>query len=157
LSEHHDGFGIKPCALSQMSRPSDSGSGLAKNNVDILDNGVHNFDFAHDHVVIQLQESTSILTISLLEKKYKNGGPLQLNASTSPLLYTTSDTSKIQLLRLCSQAEVPLYFFESVLKWAAASSKAGVDFRSGCQTWDKYLTELSFRIAPINPKVYSAP
>jgi hypothetical protein len=46
---------------------------------------------------------------------------------------------------LCSQADVPLYFFESVLKWAAASSKAGVNFSSDCQTWDKYLTELSFR------------
>jgi hypothetical protein len=53
--------------------------------------------------------------------------------------------SKIQLLKLCSQAEVPLYIFESVLKWAAASSKAGVDFSYCCQTRDKYLTELSFR------------
>jgi hypothetical protein len=120
-------------------------SGLVKNNADIIDNGVHNFDFAHDHDVIQAQECAQKLTNSILEKKYKNGGPLQFDARTSPVFYTTSDTSKIQLLKLCSQADVPLYFFESVLEWAAASSKAGVDFSSGCQTQDKYLTELSFR------------
>ena len=41
-----------------MIGPTGSGNGLAKNNVDILDNGVHNldFDFAHDHDVIQAQE-----------------------------------------------------------------------------------------------------
>jgi hypothetical protein len=146
-TEHHGEFGTKPCALSQMSGPSESGSGLAKSNADIIDNGVHNFDFefAHDHDVIQAQERAQILTNSDLEKKYKNGAPSQFDARTSPVLYTTSDTSKIQLLKLCSQAKVPLYFFESVLKWAAASSKAGVNFSSGCQTWDKYLTELSFR------------
>ena len=99
-----------------MSGPSDSGSGLVKNNADIIDNDVHNFDFAHDHDVIQAQECAQILTNSVLEKKYKNGGPLQFNAITSPVLYTTSDTNKIQLLKLCSQADVPLYFFESVLK-----------------------------------------
>ena len=38
-----------------MSGPSDGGSGLAKNNDDIIDNGVHNFDFAHDHDGIQAQ------------------------------------------------------------------------------------------------------
>ena len=81
----------------------------------------------------------------VLGKKHKNGAPPQFDARSSPVLYTTSDTSKIQLLKLCSQADVPLYFFESVLKWAAASSKAGVDFSSGCQTRDKYLTELSFK------------
>jgi hypothetical protein len=82
-----------------MSGPSDSGSGLAKNNADIIDNDVHNFDFdlAHDHDVIQAQECAQILTNSVLEKKYKNGGPLQFNARTNPNLYTTSDTSKIQL------------------------------------------------------------
>ena len=133
--------------MSKKCGPSDSGSGLAKNNADIIDNGVHNFDFdfAHDHDVIQAQEHAQILTNSVLEKKYKNGAPPQFDARTSPVLYTTSDTSKIELLKLCSQAEVPLYFFESVLKWAAASSKAGVDFSSGCQTWEKYLTELSLR------------
>ena len=41
LTEHHSEFGTKPHALSQMSGPSDSGSGLAKNNADIIDNGVH--------------------------------------------------------------------------------------------------------------------
>jgi hypothetical protein len=128
-----------------MSGLSDSGSGLAKNSDDIIDNGVHHFDFAHDHDVIQAQERAQILTNSVLEKKYKNGAPLQVDARTSPVLYTTSDTNKIQLLKLCLQADVPLYFFESVLKWAADSSKAGVDFSSGCQTWDKYLTEHSFR------------
>jgi hypothetical protein len=110
---------------------------LAKNNADIIDNSVHNFDFAHDHDVIQAQERAQIVTNSVLEKKYRYGGPLQFNAITSPVLYTSSDTSKMQLLKLCSQAEVPLYFFESVLKWAAASSKAGVDFSSGYQTRDK--------------------
>ena len=39
-------------------------------------------------------------------KKY--GGPLQFDTGTSPVLYTTSDTSKIQLLKLYLQAEVPL-------------------------------------------------
>jgi hypothetical protein len=87
--------------------------------------------------VIQAQECAQIHTNSVIEKKYQNGGALQFDAITSPVLYTTSDTNKIQLLKLCSQAEVPLYFFESVLKWAAASSKAGVDFSSGCQTWEK--------------------
>ena len=51
-TEHHGEFGTKPhTLLRQMSGPSDSGSGLAKNNADIIDNGVHNFDFdfAHDH------------------------------------------------------------------------------------------------------------
>ena len=92
-----------------MSGPSDSGSGLVKNNADIIDNDVHNFDFAHDHDVIQAQECAQILTNSFLENKNKNGGPLKFDARTSPFLYTTSDTSKIQLLKLCSQAEVPLY------------------------------------------------
>jgi hypothetical protein len=69
----------------------------------------------------------------------------QFNARTSPVLYTTSDTSKIQLLKLCSHSEVPLYIFESVPKRAAASSRTGVDFISCCQTQDKYLTELSFK------------
>ena len=103
LSEHQGDFGTKPCALlRQISGPSDSGSGLAKNNVEIIDNGVHNFDFdfAHDHDVIQAQECAQILTNSVLEEKYKNGGPLQFNARTSPDLFTTSDTSKIQLLKL---------------------------------------------------------
>ena len=86
-----------------------------------------------------------MLTNSDLEKKYKNGGPLKYNARTSPVLYTTRDNSKIQLLKVCSQPEVPLYFFESVLKYAAASSKVGVDFSSGCQTWENFFTELSFR------------
>ena len=112
---------VSICALCrQMSGPSDGGSGLDKNNDDIIDNGVHNFDFdfdiAHDHDGIQAQEHAQILTNSVFEKKYKNGDPLLFNARTSPVLYTTSDTSKIQLLKLCSQAEVPLYFFESVLK-----------------------------------------
>ena len=142
LSEQHGEFGTKPCSLRQISGSSDSGSGLAKNNADIIDNGVHNFDFAFDHDVIQAQEHTQILTNSVLDKKYQNGAPLQFYTGTSPVLYTTSDTSKIQLLKLCSQAEVPLYFFESVLKWAAASSKAGVDFSSGCQT-DRKSTRLN--------------
>ena len=145
---HHGEFGFKTLTLSrQLCEPSDSGSGLAKNSVDIINNDVHNFDFdfAHDHDVIQAQECAQILTNSVLEKKYKNGGPLQFDTRNSPLLYTTSDTSKIQLLKLCSQADVPLFFFESVLKWFAASSKAGVDFSSGCQTWEKYLNELRFR------------
>ena len=125
LSEHHGELSTKSCTLlRQMSGPSDSGSDLAKNNIDIIDNGVHNFDFAHDHDVIQAQECAQILTNSVLEKKYKNGAPLQFDTRTSPDLFTTSDTSKIQLLKLCSQTEVPLYFFESVLMWAAASSKA---------------------------------
>ena len=55
-TEHHCEFGTKPRALlRQMSGPSDGGSGLAKNNDDIIDNGVHNFDFAHDHDGIQAQ------------------------------------------------------------------------------------------------------
>jgi hypothetical protein len=93
-TEHLGEFGTKPRALSQMIGPSDSGSGLAKNSADIIDNGVHNFDFdfAHDHDVIQAQECAQILTNSVLEKKYRNGGPLQFDARTSPVLYTTSDT-----------------------------------------------------------------
>ena len=47
--EHHGEFGTKPHALGQMRGPSDSGSGLAKNNVVIIDNGVHNFDFDFAH------------------------------------------------------------------------------------------------------------
>ena len=108
-----------------MSGPSDGWSDLAKNYADIIDNGVHKFDFAHYHDGIQAQEHAQILTNSVLDKKYRNGGPFQFDARTSPVLYTTSNTSKIELLKLCSQADVPLYFFESVLKWAAASSKAG--------------------------------
>ena len=108
MSEHHGGFGTKPYALRQMIGPSDSGSGLVKNNVDIIDNGVHNFDFAHDHDAIQAQECAQIFTNSVPEKKYKNGGTLQFDTGTSPVLYTTSDTSKIQLLKLYLQAEVPL-------------------------------------------------
>ena len=104
-----------------MSGPSDSWSGLAQNKADIIDNDAHNFDFdfdfAHDHDGIQAQERAQILTNSVLEKKHKNGAPPQFDARSSPVLYTTSDTSKIQLLKLCSQAEVPLYFFESVLKF----------------------------------------
>ena len=63
LSEHHGEFGTKPHALRQMSRPSDSGSDLAKNNADIIDNGVHNFDFdfTHDHDAIQAQECAQII------------------------------------------------------------------------------------------------
>ena len=57
--------------------------------------------------------------------------------------YTTADSSKIQLLKLCSQAEVPLYFFDSVLKWAAASPKPGAVLSTGCQTRKKNLTDLS--------------
>ena len=77
LSEHHGEFGTKPCTLlRQMSEPSASGSGLVKNNADIIDNSVHNFDFALDQDVIQTQECAQILTNSVLEKKYKNGGPL---------------------------------------------------------------------------------
>jgi hypothetical protein len=144
-NKHHGEFGTKPRAHRQMSGPSDSGSGLAKNNADIIDNSVDNFDFTHDHDMIQAQECAQMLTNSVLDKIYQNGAPSQFDARTCPVHYTTSDTSKIQLLRLCSQADVPLYLFESVLKWAAASSKAGVDFSSGCQTWDKYLTALSFR------------
>ena len=108
-----------------MSGPSDGWSDLAKNYAEIIDNGVQKFDFAHYHDGIQAQECAQILTNSVLEKKYRNGGPFQFDARTSPVLYTTSNTSKIELLKLCSQADVPLYFFESVLKWAAASSKAG--------------------------------
>ena len=72
-AEHHGEFGTKPHALlRQMSGPSDGQSGLAKNNDDIIDNGVHNFDFAHDHDVIQAQEHAQILSNSVLEKKYKD-------------------------------------------------------------------------------------
>ena len=66
-----------------MSGPSDSGSGLAKNNADIIDNGVHNFDFAHDHDGIQAQERVQIFTNSVLEKKYKNGAGLSVPNTVS--------------------------------------------------------------------------
>ena len=59
-----------------------SAQGLVKNNADIIDNDVHNFDFAHDHDVIQAQECAQILTNSFLEKKNKNGGPLKFDART---------------------------------------------------------------------------
>ena len=50
LSEHHGEFSTKPYTLlREMSGLSASGSGLLKNNADIIDNGVHNFDYAHDH------------------------------------------------------------------------------------------------------------
>ena len=47
-------------------------------------------------------------------------------------------TSNIQYLKLCSQAEEPLYIFDSTLKWAAVSSKAGTDFSSDYQTQDNH-------------------
>ena len=52
-----------------------SGSGLVKNDVNIIVNGVDNldFEFAHDHDVIQAQECAQILTNSVLKKKCKNG------------------------------------------------------------------------------------
>jgi hypothetical protein len=88
LSVHHDEFGTKPCALlRQMSGPPASGSGLVKNKADIIDNGVHNFDFdfAHDHDAIQAQECAQIINNTVCEKKNKNGDPLQFNARTSPV------------------------------------------------------------------------
>ena len=89
-----------------MSGPSDSWSGLAQNKADIIDNDAHNFDFdfdfAHDHDGIQAQERAQIVTTSVFEKKYRNAGPLQLDTRNSPVLYWASDSSKIQLLKLCS-------------------------------------------------------
>ena len=60
------------------------------------------FDFAHDHDGIQAQERAQIVTTSVFEKKYRNAGPLQLDTRNSPVLYSASDFSKIQLLKLCS-------------------------------------------------------
>ena len=53
LLEHHGEFGAKTCSLTQMNEPSASGTDFAKNNVEIIENDLDHFDFAHDHVVIQ--------------------------------------------------------------------------------------------------------
>ena len=132
LPKHHVLSGTRTFTLSkQISGQSDHVTGLIKNNFDTIDNGFENLDFAHDQVDIQRQEKTSLLANSHLARKCKNSS--QFSTCTDSVLYTITDSSKIQLLKLCSQAEVPLYFFESVLKWAAASSKSGADFSAGCQ------------------------
>jgi hypothetical protein len=77
-TEHHGEFGTKPNALRQMSGPSDSGSGLAKNNFEIVDNDVHNFEFAHDNIAIQAQERAQILTNSVLEKEIQERRPFTI-------------------------------------------------------------------------------
>ena len=142
LPKHHVESGTRTLTLSkQISGQSAHGTGLIKNNFDTIENGVENLDFAHDQVDIQRQEKTSLLANSPLARKCKNSS--QFRTCTDSVLYTTTHSSKIQLLKLCSQAEVPLYFFESVLKWAAASSKSGADFSAGCQTREKYLNDHS--------------
>ena len=144
LPKHHVESGTWTLTLSkQISGQSAHGTGLIKNNVDNIENGVENLDFVHDQVDIQRQEKTSLLANSPLARKCKNSS--QFSTYTDSVLYTITDSSKIQLLRLCTHAEVPLYFFESVLKWAAASSKSGADFSAGCQTQEKYLNDLSSR------------
>ena len=52
----------------------------------------------------------SILTNSVLKKKFKIRGHLQFYASTGSVLFIASDMIKIQLLKLSSQAEETLYF-----------------------------------------------
>ena len=136
LPKHHVESGTRTFNLSkQISGQSDHGMGLIKNNFDTIENGVESLDFPHDKVDIQSQEKTSLLGNSPLARKCKNSS--QFSTCTDSVLYTITDSSKIQLLKLCTHAEVPLYFFESVLKWAAASSKSGADFSAGCQTLGK--------------------
>jgi hypothetical protein len=95
--EHHGDFGAKTHTHTQISRPSASGTGSAKHQLDIIDidNGVDIFGLARDHVVIQAQVSESILTNSDLKMEYKSRGALHLEDSTCFVLHTTSDTSMI--------------------------------------------------------------
>ena len=133
LPKHHVLSGTRTFKISkQISGQSDHRTGLIKSSIDNIENGIENLDFAHDQVDIQRQEKTSLLANSPLARKCKNSS--QFSTCTDSVLYTITDSSKIQLLKLCTHAEVPLYFFESVLKWAAASSKSGADFSAGCQT-----------------------
>ena len=142
LPKHHVESGTRMFTLStQISGQSAHGMGLIKNNLDTIENGVENLDFPHDQVDIPRREKTLLLANSPLARKCKSSS--QLRTCTDSALYATADSSKIQLLKLCSQAKVPLYFFESVLKGAAALSKSGADFSAGCQTQEKYLNDLS--------------
>lgn len=85
----------------------------------------------------------SILTNSVLKKKFKIRGHLQFYASTGSVLFIASDMIKIQLLKLSSQAEETLYFWNCF--WLGCYLvKTGDNFSSDCQTWEKHLAELRF-------------
>ena len=111
LPKHHVDSGTRTFTLStQISGQSAHGTGLIKNNSDTIEKGVENLDFAHDQVDIQRQEKTSLLANSPLARKCKKSSKFSM--CTHSVFYTTTDSSKIQLSKkLCSQAEVPLYFF----------------------------------------------
>ena len=79
-----------------MSEQSAHGMGLIKNSFDTIENGVENLDFAHDQVDIQRQEKISILTNSPLARKCRNSS--QFSTCTDSVLYTITESSKIQLL-----------------------------------------------------------
>ena len=89
---------------------------MAQNIIDIIDNGIDHFYFAPNHVVINVLESVSILTNLFLRSNTKIEVlyNLMLVLVLFLILNTTHYTSKIQLLKLCSQAEVPLHFLNQI-------------------------------------------
>ena len=142
LPKHHVESGARTFTPSkQISGQSAHGTGLIKNYFDTIDNGVENLDFAHDQVDIQRQEKTSILANSLLVRKCKKLS--QFSTCTESVLYTTTDSSKIQLLKLCSQAEVHLYFLNQFLNGLLPQQNLGQILVQAVKPGGKYLNDLS--------------
>ena len=84
-----------------------------------------------------LQDSVPAMDLGLSIKSNNQ----QISAS-GEVLNIQANTMKIKLLKLCHQAEAPLYLFESILQWAAEAANAGVSLSSNGQSHDNYLREL---------------
>ena len=81
-----------------------------------------------------LQDSVPAMDLGLSIKSNNQ----QISAS-GEVLNIQANTMKIKLLKLCHQAEAPLYLFVSILQWAAEAANAGVSFSSAGQSHDNYL------------------
>ena len=116
--------------------------GAVESHFDIANKGDDILGFTLESVHVAgdekgLQDSIPAMDLGLSIKPNN-----QHISGSGKVLYTQANTTRIKPLKLCQQAEVPLYLFESILQWAAEASNAGVSFSPAEQSCDNYLKEL---------------
>ena len=119
--------------------------GAVESHFDIANKGDDIFGFTLDPVHVGgdekgFQDSVPAMDLGLSIKPNN-----QHISGSGEVLYTQANTMKIKLLKLCHQAEAPLYLFESILQWAAEAANTGVSFSPAGQSCDNYLKELCSR------------
>ena len=116
--------------------------GAVESHFDIANKGNDIFGFTLDPVHVGgdekgFQDSVPAMDLGLSIKPNN-----QHISGSGEVLYTQADTMKIKLLKLCHQADAPLYLFESILQWAAEAANTSVSFSPAGQSHDNYLKEL---------------